>query len=308
MARGSTFVLLALLLTDSTVLAQQDDVKTIEYGSHPTNFGELRLPLGDGPFPVVAMIHGGCWRSDRGSVNGYRSMARDLERIGIASWNIEYRRVGHEGGGWPGTFLDLGLALDHLEEIAKNYSINLSRVVVLGHSSGGHLAAWLATRRLLPETSEIRGQPNVTVAGVAISDAIIDPRVSDSVGENGELACGVPILATLIDGSPESRSDRLHQISPVEWLPWGIPQEYVVSSDFYPVRPDRTYFGGRVSMQIDDYPALALAAGDLVSVNLVDDAAHLDFYNPGTEAYETVLAAVLRIVEQTAKANVQHQD
>lgn len=308
MAKGSTFVLLALLLTGSAVLAQQDDVIAIQYGSHPTSFGELRLPSGDGPFPVVAMIHGGCWRSDRGSVNGYRPMASDLERNGIASWNIEYRRVGHEGGGWPGTFLDVGLALDYLEEIAKNYSIDLSRVAVLGHSSGGHLAAWLTTRRQLPETSEIRGQPKIEVAGVAISDAIIDPRVSDSIGENGELACDAPILEALIDGSLESSSDRLHEISPVEWLPWGIPQEYVVSTDFYPVRPNRSYNGGRITAHIDDYPALARASGDRINVSVVHDVAHLDFYKPGTEAYKEILAAVHRIVDQTAEPRISNQD
>ena len=75
---------------------------------------------------------------------------------------MEYGRVGHDHGGWPGTFRDLGGALDHLAVLAGAHPIDLARVVVLGHSSGGHFGAWLAARPKLPAESDIKGAPKVT--------------------------------------------------------------------------------------------------------------------------------------------------
>jgi hypothetical protein len=82
----------------------------IVYGKDPLQFGELRLPAGAGPFPVAILVHGGCWSARLGklpepvtSFELLRPMAAALAKAGIASWNVEYRRLGNEGGGWPGT-------------------------------------------------------------------------------------------------------------------------------------------------------------------------------------------------------------
>ena len=92
----------------------------IAYGTEATSYGDLRLPAEGGPFPVVVTIHGGCWLADRGSMDNYKPLAEELTGHGIATWNIEYRRVGHNGGGWPGTFNDLGAALDFLVELSPS--------------------------------------------------------------------------------------------------------------------------------------------------------------------------------------------
>src|SRR4030095_6924971 len=91
----------------------------IVYGKDPLQFGELRLPAGAGPFPVAILVHGGCWSARLGklpepvtSCELLRPMAAALAKAGIASWNIEYRRLGNEGGGWPGSYLDLSRATD----------------------------------------------------------------------------------------------------------------------------------------------------------------------------------------------------
>ena len=307
MSRRVVLAYFVLLCTASATFSQTADRITISYGSHPTSFGELQLPSGDGPFPVVVLIHGGCYRSDLGSTKGYRPMAEALERNGIATWNVEYRRVGHAGGGWPGTYQDLGLAIDFLQVIAESYPVDINRAVVLGHSSGGSFAAWLAARPLLPVTSEIRGDPKVHLAGVVISDSAIDPVVLDSRGVDGELLCGERVLERLIGGTRDSHPDRLRQISSIDWLPWGVPQEYIVSSEFYPVTPNRTYFNGRITARLRDYPLIAGAAGDTINVDVIDGADHFDFYKPDTEAFEAIKGAVLRSLDNAGHSEQSDQ-
>lgn len=299
--RAKSFCIVLLLCLGSIESAQAEGATKIYYGEHPTSFGELRVPENEGPFPVVVFIHGGCWRSHLGSTERYRPIAEVIAGHGIATWNIEYRRVGHEGGGWPGTFLDLGAAVDHLSQIADEYRLDLNRVVAVGHSSGGHFAAWLASRPLLPESSEIRGTPKVNLAGVVVSDAFIDPKVVESRGEDGKIYCGEPILERLIGGTPESRAEELRQISPLEWLPWHIPQGYVVSSLRYPVAPPRPLAGGRTTMVMPDYPALARKAGDDINVAVMPDAGHFDFFEQGDASYDAVISAIIGIIEKTER-------
>ncbi len=283
--------------------AQSAEALTIPYGTEPTSFGELKLPDSKaGPFPVAVLIHGGCWRSDRGSAESFRAMANALAADGIASWNIEFRRVGNEGGGWPGTFLDLGKAVDLLPKLSRQHRLDLKRIVLVGHSSGGHFAAWLAARKRLPKASEIRGAPAVDYQGVVVADAFIDPRVIDSKGVDGSLYCDDPVLERLVGGRPEARAEQLREISPLAWLPWSTRQEYIVSSRRYPVTPPRPLADGRTTMRMPDYPALARAAGDTIHVDIIDDADHGDFTKQGTKAFDAVHRAVVRLLSTGAAA------
>ena len=117
---------------------------SVAYGDHPHAVANLHLPSREGgPWPCVVLVHGGFWRSgwDRTLMT---PLAHDLARRGVAAWNIEFRRVGQEGGGWPGTFHDVAAAVDHL---AKVEQVDTARVATCGHSAGGHLALWLAANR-----------------------------------------------------------------------------------------------------------------------------------------------------------------
>ena len=123
----------------------------ISYGPDPLQFGELRLPRGTGPFPLAVVIHGGCWVSEVATLQNTAALADALRDAGIATWNIEYRRVDNPGGGWPGTFTDVADAVDLVRVIAREHPIDLSRVVTIGHSAGAHLALWAAARGRLAE-------------------------------------------------------------------------------------------------------------------------------------------------------------
>ena len=134
----------------------------IAYGSEALQFGELRVPSTPGPHPVAIVVHGGCWVSQLGDfdprgigMENMRPMAAALVEAGIATWNIEYRRVGNFGGGWPETFRDVALGADALRRFAREHALDLSRVISIGHSAGGHFALWLAARPKIPVASEV---------------------------------------------------------------------------------------------------------------------------------------------------------
>ena len=143
---------------------------SIAYGEHPDQVGNLHLPGREGgPWPCVVLLHGGFWRVgwDRTLMT---LLADDLARRGIAAWNVEYRRVGQGGGGWPGTLEDVAAAIDHLAEFDH---LDHTRVATCGHSAGGHLALWLAGRHLLPAGvpgADPQVRPSAAVAQAGVCD------------------------------------------------------------------------------------------------------------------------------------------
>jgi len=119
---------------------------TVHYGPDPLQVADLWVPPGRGRHPVILMVHGGCWQTDIADRTIMNWIAEDLRRRGIAVWNIDYRGVDRPGGGYPGTFQDVAAAADALPGHAAQYRLDLSHLVAIGHSAGGHLAAWAATR------------------------------------------------------------------------------------------------------------------------------------------------------------------
>jgi acetyl esterase/lipase len=119
----------------------------IPYGSDPNQFGEMRVPKTGGPFPVVVNIHGGYWRA-KYDLKHAGHLCAALTARGLATWNLEYRRVGNPGGGWPGTFEDVRnayrLVQQNTGQVAQHYKLDSSKTIVVGHSAGGQLALCLA--------------------------------------------------------------------------------------------------------------------------------------------------------------------
>lgn len=293
------FAVAMSVIAATAVPAQQDSGRAperIKYGAADTSFGELLVPQGGGPFPVAVLLHGGCWLSTRGNVEQMRPIATMLARHGVASWNVEYRRVGHAGGGWPGTFRDVSDATDFVRDLARTHPLDTTRVALVGHSSGGYFAAWVAGRHHLPSGTPLVGKSPLKPAGLVLLDAFLDPRVIDSQGVDGRLFCDEPILSRLIGGQPDAVPDQLRLASPLELLPFEVPQEYVVSSRRYPSTPPRPLADGRTTLSALEYPVLAEQAGDRVTVQIVPDAAHFDFLQPGTDAWPAVETAVTRVL------------
>jgi len=177
----------------------------IPYGEDPNQFGELRIPQGPGPHPVVAFIHGGFWRA-RFDLTNADPACEALTQSGLAAWNIEYRRIGQPGGGWPGTAEDALAAVKHLAMLFEPYKLDANRVVLAGHSAGGHLALWVAAQ------NPISLRRVVSLAGVSDVRKAWDLQLSSGVA--GEF----------IGGPPEDFPAEYQAASPKELLPIETPQ------------------------------------------------------------------------------------
>src|SRR5436190_17441484 len=127
----------------------------IAYGPAPAQVIDVFLPKGGGAHPVVILLHGGCYLAEYQGLTQTSGVAADLARRGYAVWNVEYRKFGEAGAGYPGTFLDIATALDRIRAEAPKRRLDARRVVALGHSAGGHLALWAAARHQLPKTSPL---------------------------------------------------------------------------------------------------------------------------------------------------------
>jgi acetyl esterase/lipase len=255
----------------------------IAYGPGPLQFGELWLPPGAGPHPVVLMIHGGCWRADLPGLELMDHAAADLRRHGMAVWNIEYRRIGHAGGGYPGTFQDVAAAADHLNLIASAYGLDLQRLAACGHSAGGHLAVWALARPRLPAESPLWSAAPLRPRGVVSLAGIIDLAAYHADGPD---ACGGPgVIEALVD-APGRGEQAYADTSPPRMLPLGARQ-VIVSGELDPITPGR--FGAA-------YGAAAKAAGDLVKVVDVPAAGHFELIDPQAPAWRRIRAELLALL------------
>jgi acetyl esterase/lipase len=138
----------------------------LSYGPDPLQHVELWKPAGKRPFPVVLMIHGGCWQTAVAKADIMHALAADLTKRGIAVWNIEYRGVDVPGGGYPGTFQDVAAAADMLGRDGPELGLDTKHVVAVGHSAGGHLALWLAARPKIAKISVLWSEHPLPIAGV----------------------------------------------------------------------------------------------------------------------------------------------
>ncbi len=211
---------------DILKLPSQPPAEKIAYGRGAQQFAELRLPTGGGPFPVVVLVHGGCWIGYADA--GYTAhLASALTREGFATWNLEYRRAHEPGGGWPGTFLDVAHGVDALRSSAALHKLDLSRVVLMGHSAGGHLALWSAARPSVPKESEIYTADPLPVRGVVSLGGIADLR---AYAEGGLRDCVAGELQVM-GGTPAQQPARYAAASPAELLPIAVPQLLVWGED-----------------------------------------------------------------------------
>lgn len=251
----------------------------IRYGPGPEQFGDLRLPAGAGPHPIAVVIHGGWWRAMHDLGNAAH-LAEALRSDGFASWNVEYRRVGNEGGGYPGTLEDVVSAAAALESLAAAYPLDLSRIVVVGHSAGGQLATWLAAKDARRELDRFGRSPRVH--GVVSVAGALDLK---QCSQRGIGSRGVPVH-DFLGGTWAEIPDLYALTSPVELVPIGVPTVVVHGTADENVPYDLA----------ETYVERARRAGDNARLVRIDGADHFTVMDPDSPAGARVRDAVRTLV------------
>jgi acetyl esterase/lipase len=228
----------------------------LAYGPEPKQFGDLRLPFGDGPFPLAVFVHGGGWEAQYNLISTGH-LCVELRNAGIATWNVEYRACGDVGGPWPGAGDDVARAVEFTRELFERYPLD-GRVVLAGHSAGGQLVLWAAKRARLP-----------VVALAAVSDL---RESAERVGPDGA-------VARFLGGMPEDVPDRYAEASPRELLPLGVRQ-ILVHGDAD---------SGVPYAQSDSYVEAAAGEADLMTL---DGAGHFDLIDPQARDFPVTVTAI----------------
>jgi acetyl esterase/lipase len=242
-------------------------VRRVRYGSASSQWAELRVPSGAPAtaLPGVVLVHGGFWKRSW-HADLMNALAVWLTQQGLASWNVEYRRVGMRDGGAAACIGDVVAAVDSLRSGSARAPIDAARTVFVGHSAGGHLALLAAGRSAGPPAG---------VVGLA--------AVSDLVGA-AHAGLGDRAAQALLGGEPEDLPDRYREASPIDQLPLGIPQLLV-----HGVRDQAV----PVSMS-SLYARRARAAGDDVELDVLPAAGHPELIDPRLAAWpERILPWIL---------------
>ncbi|MDW3216791.1 MAG: alpha/beta hydrolase [Ilumatobacteraceae bacterium] len=238
------------------------------YGDAPEQFGELHLPTGvDGPLPVVVLVHGGFWRNPY-DLSLMDPLATDLVERGHAVWNIEYRRVGDAGGGWPGTLTDVAAAVDALAALSVDHSLDLTRVAIVGHSAGGHLALWAAGRAGLPD--DVPGASPVVTPVVAVGQGAVVDLLGAAAAPLGNGA-----VMELLGGAPDE-----------------VPERYAAARPRLDAGPTMvSVVGVRDTVVPPRYSVDPTLPGAVVVIE-VDGAGHMDLIEPSDPAWAAVVGVI----------------
>ncbi len=244
----------------------------LAYGSDPNQFLDLRLPSAKekARYPLVINIHGGFWRA-KYNLDHAGHFCAALTTRGFATANLEYRRVGNNGGGWPGTFSDIRSAYHFLLQNAHANNLNSQRIVVMGHSAGGQLALCLAAHE--PSLTRV-----VSLAGVVDLQRAFDLHLSNDA------------VVEFVHGTPSEVPDHYREADPMQlsipqarqWLIHGLSDDIVppaFSSDYVAAKHKRA------GKQKEDAQLLEIPG-----------ASHFDLIDPRTPAWKQVEQTILQLV------------
>ena len=238
----------------------------VAYGADPNQFLEVRLPRAKGPHSVLLNIHGGFWRAKYDLAHAGH-LCEALRAAGVATFNIEYRRVGNTGGGWPGTFEDIRAAYRFVQQEHSRFHLDLDRLVVMGHSAGGQLALCLAAH----ETSLRRA---ISLAGVLdLKKAFALHLSHDAVAE-------------FLGGKPDAVPEHYREADPMEFSVPHARQWLLHGSEDDTVPPEFSR----------DYVMKKKKAGESAELLEIPNAGHYDLIDPASEAFQQVKSTVLTAV------------
>ncbi|MFI2425952.1 alpha/beta hydrolase [Streptomyces sp. NPDC018955] len=264
-----------------------DPDTTAAYGDHPDQVVDFYAPRGEGgPAPVVVVLHGGAWRApyDRRHISPFAAF---LAGRGFAVASVEYRRgAGEPGGGgpvagrWPDTFDDVAAVLDALPVLVREHvpRADPRRIVLTGHSAGGHLALWAAARHVLPAGSRWRTDGPAPLRGVVALAPIADLEVADKL----DVCEGA---ARQLLGGDDHFAERRPHADPGLLLPTGIAT---------------TLVQGRTDVVVpqavaEAYAEAAAKAGEVVGVTLLEDVGHFPLVDPGADACAVVAEEIAQL-------------
>ncbi len=257
----------------------------IFYGDEPSQFADLRLPKATGPYPVAIIIHGGCWVSSFADLQNTSALADAIRDIGFATWNIEYRREDNIGGGWPGTFNDIGNATDFLRNISSKYLLDLNRVIVIGHSAGGQLALWLAGRNKLPPTSSLYKKDPLVLQTVIALGGVPDLKM---FRKHGEKICNGDVVGKLLGNNEELIEKHYADASPINLLPITTRQILIYGADDQVVP---FTFGKQ-------YTQKAKRLGSPAKLIQIKHGAHHEYNVPNSVTWPIILSVIKRFLNK----------
>ncbi|GGV20100.1 alpha/beta hydrolase [Streptomyces griseoflavus] len=260
---------------------------TAAYGDHPDQLIDFHRPRGrggPGPAPVVVVLHGGAWRApyDRRHISPFAAF---LAGRGFAVASVEYRRGDADGGDpvagrWPDTFDDVAAAMDALPGLIREHlpQADPRRIVLTGHSAGGHLALWAAARHVLPRDCAWRTGGPASLRGVVALAPIADFEVADKLG-----VCGGAVRQLL--GGDDHFAERRPYTDPALLLPTGIAT---------------TLVQGRTDADVpqavaESFADAAAKAGEVVGVTLLEDVGHFPLIDPGADACAVVAEEIAQL-------------
>ena len=237
------------------------------YGADPNQFVEVRIPKGKGPHPVLLNIHGGYWRA-KYDLTHAGHLCEALRLAGVATFNLEYRRVGNAGGAWPGTFDDIRSGYRFVQQLSPRFSLDFKRLAVMGHSAGGQLALCLAGH----ETSV---QRVISLAGVVNLQKAFELHLSNDA------------VVDFMGGKPSEVPEHYREADPTELTITHARQLLIhgAADDSVPPAFSR------------DYVELKKKKGETAQLVEIAGAGHFEVIDPRSEAFKklvttTVLSAV----------------
>ncbi len=237
----------------------------VAYGGDQNQFADLRLPKAKGPHALAIVIHGGYWRARYDlEYAGHLSVA--LTGKGIATANLEYRRVGNPGGGWPGTFADIRAGFQFLTQNARKYEFDTRRIVAIGHSAGGQLGLCLAAHETAVKAA-------ISLAGVLDLQRAYALHLSNDA------------VVEFLGGTPAEVADHYREADPMK-LAIGARQWLVhgAADDVVPPAFSRDYVSAKQKIKED---------ARLVEIS---GAGHFEVVDPRSRAWKDVERVVTEAV------------
>jgi acetyl esterase/lipase len=244
----------------------------LPYGADPSQFVDVRIPAGAAPHPVVFFIHGGYWRA-KYSLTHAGHLCHALKEAGIATWNVEYRRVGSPGGGWPGSFEDIrnayrALGQSQQKEKSTIPPLDLKRLCVAGHSAGGQLAFCLAAHEK-------------SVRSVLSLAGVLDLR------RGWELDLSNDAVGEFLGGSPTEVPGHYREASPAELRIPQATQQVIhgTADDSLPCEIS------------ESYAVRKKQAGETVELVTLPKTGHFEIIDPGSAVWSKVQETFLSLTQ-----------